>query len=66
MKTLKKMSTRQTNFLNSDLCKGIKSCYVVSTYKATGKYPTDNKLNLYLDRVYYYFNKSNLLEDFNL
>tara|TARA_R100001015_G_C4518081_1_gene87839 strand:- start:361 stop:561 length:201 start_codon:yes stop_codon:yes gene_type:complete len=60
------MPTRQARFLKSDLCEGIKRCYVSSTYQATGKHPSEDKLNLYLDRVYDHFYKSDLLKDFNL
>ena len=60
------MSTRQATFLKSDLCEGIKRCYVASSYKGTGKHPTEEKLNLYLQRVYNHFLCDGLLEDFNL
>ena len=59
-------ATRQATFLKSGLCESIKSCYVLSTYKATGRHPSEDKLNLYLQRVYNQFVSSGLLEDFNL
>tara|TARA_R100000234_G_C4973245_1_gene167290 strand:+ start:83 stop:283 length:201 start_codon:yes stop_codon:yes gene_type:complete len=59
-------ATRQEKFLKSDLCEGIKRCYVASSYRGTDKHPTEEKLNLYLQRVYNHFVSSGLLEDFNL
>tara|TARA_Y100001937_G_scaffold49626_1_gene69141 strand:- start:596 stop:796 length:201 start_codon:yes stop_codon:yes gene_type:complete len=60
------MSTRQATFLKSDLCEGIKRCYVANSYKGNGKHPTEEKLNLYLQGVYNHFLSAGLLEDFNL
>ena len=60
------ISARQATFLKSDLCEGIKRCYVASSYKGTGNHPTEEKLNLYLQRVYNHFLSSGLLKDFNL
>ena len=51
-------------FLKSMLCKSIKDFYIKSCYTAKGYYPTINKIDLYLDRAYYYLNKDNLLVDF--
>ena len=66
MLTTENTATRQATFLKSDLCESIKRCYVASSYKGTGKYPTEKKLNLYLQRVYNHFLCDGLLEDFNL
>ena len=51
-------------FLKSMLCRSIKDFYIKSCYAAKGYYPTTNKIDLYLDRAFYYLNKDNLLVDF--
>ena len=66
MTTATNTATRQATFLKSDLCEGIKRNYVASIYEGTGKHPTEEDLNLYLQRVYNHFLSSGLLKDFNL